>query len=197
MVSKLRYVVQEILIKAVSEKEDIQIIQKLLNHYTQICDGIGVHKSPKDYGAFPIDPYSHTPLGKGAQQPGMTGQVKEDVICRMRELGVLYTSGEIHFTPTIIRSDAFLKTSKNIMYYDLFGVQQEIHIPSQSLFFTICQVPVIITLGENNEMKIFKNDGTIEISERLALNASQSKSIFSRNGLIQKMHLIVDNARTM
>ena len=45
------------------------------------------------YGAFPTDPYSHTPAGKGAQQPGMTGQVKEDVISRFGELGVEVKNG--------------------------------------------------------------------------------------------------------
>ena len=44
----------------------------------EINAGIGAHKSPELYGAFPTDPYSHTPGGKGAQQPGMTGQVKEE-----------------------------------------------------------------------------------------------------------------------
>ena len=50
--------------------------------------GIGAHKSPVNYGAFPSDPYSHTPAGKGAQQPGMTGQVKEDILSRFGELGL-------------------------------------------------------------------------------------------------------------
>ena len=58
------------------------------DHYFEINAGIGAHKSPELYGAFPTDPYSHTPGGKGAQQPGMTGQVKEDILCRFGELGV-------------------------------------------------------------------------------------------------------------
>ena len=51
----------------------------MYDHYFEILAGIGAHKSPELYGAFPTDPYSHTPGGKGAQQPGMTGQVKEDL----------------------------------------------------------------------------------------------------------------------
>ena len=38
----------------------------------------GKVKTVRSYGAFPSDPYSHTPAHAGAQQPGMTGQVKED-----------------------------------------------------------------------------------------------------------------------
>ncbi|MDZ7764140.1 MAG: hypothetical protein U5K00_06890 [Melioribacteraceae bacterium] len=58
------------------------------NYYYEIKEGIGVHKSPEKYGAFPTDPYSHTPSFAGVQQPGMTGQVKEDFISRIRELGI-------------------------------------------------------------------------------------------------------------
>ncbi len=80
MVSKLHLAVQECCLKAVNEKDSPEVIGRLLEHYYEINEGIGVHKSPELYGAFPTDPYSHTPAGKGAQQPGMTGQVKEDII---------------------------------------------------------------------------------------------------------------------
>ena len=80
MVSKLLLAVQESCLQAISNGEDEVMIGKLLEHFYEINEGIGVHKSPQLYGAFPTDPYSHTPGGKGAQQPGMTGQVKEDVI---------------------------------------------------------------------------------------------------------------------
>ena len=85
MVSKLLVAVQESCLKAVTEGEDEIMIGHLLEHFYEINEGIGVHKSPELYGAFPTDPYSHTPGGKGAQQPGMTGQVKEDVISRFGE----------------------------------------------------------------------------------------------------------------
>ena len=80
MVSKLLLAVQENCLAAVKNNEDEALIGRLLDHYYEIQAGIGVHKSPELYGAFPTDPYSHTPGGKGAQQPGMTGQVKEDVL---------------------------------------------------------------------------------------------------------------------
>ncbi len=53
-----------------------------------MMEGIGVHKSPKLYGAFPTDPYSHTPVVyKERSNLGMTGQVKEDIISRFGETG--------------------------------------------------------------------------------------------------------------
>ncbi len=88
MVSKLLLAVQENCLLAVNNNESEVLIGKLLDHYYEINAGIGVHKSPELYGAFPTDPYSHTPATKGAQQPGMTGQVKEDLLSRFGELGV-------------------------------------------------------------------------------------------------------------
>ena len=96
MVSKLLLAVMEYCLKAIEEGEDKTIIGRLIDHYYEINAGIGVHKSPELYGAFPTDPYSHTPAGKGAQQPGMTGQVKEDILSRMGELGVAVKEGKIN-----------------------------------------------------------------------------------------------------
>ena len=64
MVSKLLLSVQETCLLAIKNKESEVIIGRLLDHYYEINEGIGVHKSPKLYGAFPTDPYSHTPAKK-------------------------------------------------------------------------------------------------------------------------------------
>ena len=61
MVSKLQLAVFECCIKAIKVKESDEVIGRLLEHYYEINEGIGVHKSPSLYGAFPTDPYSHTP----------------------------------------------------------------------------------------------------------------------------------------
>ena len=96
MVSKLRLAALECCHDAIKSQVSQDVIARLVDHYYEIKDGLGVHKTPEVYGAFSTDAYSHTPAGKGAQQPGMTGQVKEDIICRFGELGVkiclLYTS---------------------------------------------------------------------------------------------------------
>ena len=79
MVSKLLLAVGEVLQR--TELTD-KAVSRLLSHYLEIREGIGSHKRPDEYGAFPFDPYSHTPSMAGVQQPGMTGQVKEDIISR-------------------------------------------------------------------------------------------------------------------
>ncbi len=58
-------------------------------------DGLGYRKGAADWGAFPADPYSHTPGEGGAQQPGMTGQVKEEILTRWGELGLRVRHGKV------------------------------------------------------------------------------------------------------
>ena len=94
MVSKLLLAVDEALLTAIAQGKSSAIIGRLKAHYLEIREGIGVHKTPSEYGAVPSDPYSHTPGFAGVQQPGMTGQVKEDVITRLSEMGVQITIDE-------------------------------------------------------------------------------------------------------
>jgi hypothetical protein len=43
----------------------------------------------------------------GVQQPGMTGQVKEDIISRFFELGVRVQDGQVSFCPTMLTDADF------------------------------------------------------------------------------------------
>ncbi|MBT8114440.1 MAG: hypothetical protein KJP04_03625, partial [Arenicella sp.] len=78
MVSKLGLAVSENIFWAATNDAAANTIDSLRDQFAFIRDGIGAEKSPQDYGAFPSDPYSHTPENAGVKQPGMTGQVKED-----------------------------------------------------------------------------------------------------------------------
>ena len=88
MVSKLLLAVQENFFAALTQGTDEETCNHLGRLYYRIRKGIGFNKTPDEYGAFPMDPYSHTPKHAGAKQPGMTGQVKEEVLTRFGELGV-------------------------------------------------------------------------------------------------------------
>ena len=83
-------------VKALEQGSDAVTVGKLADCYFDIRAGIGFNKTPDNYGAFPTDPY-HTPGFAGAKQPGMTGQVKEEVITRLMELGLTVSGGAICF----------------------------------------------------------------------------------------------------
>ncbi|MCK4750090.1 MAG: hypothetical protein KAT15_23705, partial [Bacteroidales bacterium] len=61
MVSKLLLAASDTYYKAHKEKESKSILGRLADHYYEIRAGIGLNKDPDVYGAFPTDPYSHTP----------------------------------------------------------------------------------------------------------------------------------------
>ena len=113
MVSKLLLASAEVTQQSILNNSDPKLIGKFFDHYFEINEGIGVNKSPGLYGAFPTDPYSHTPRGRGVQQPGMTGQVKEDIVSRFYELGFFVNDGKITFDPTILRKSEFIEEEKS------------------------------------------------------------------------------------
>lgn len=184
MVSKLLLATQECCLKAIEEGASPETIGRLLAHYYEINEGIGVHKSPKLYGAFPTDAYSHTPGGRGAQQPGMTGQVKEDILCRIGELGVSVRKGGLVFNPCMLRKTEFLTESEPFRYIDTAGAAQEISAPNDSVCFTYCQVPVIYRISENEFLSVHFQDGTVQQYDGLQLDTSVSREIFKRSGKV-------------
>ena len=82
---------------------------------------MGFNKAPDEYGAFPTDPYSHTPKGQGAKQPGMTGQVKEEILTGQVEMGLLMKNGRITFDPVLLRKDEFTTQPATFEYFESGG----------------------------------------------------------------------------
>ena len=184
MVSKLLLAVQECCIKAIQDKENEELIGKLLAHYYEINEGIGVHKSPTLYGAFPTDPYSHTPANKGVQQPGMTGQVKEDILSRFGELGVFVRDGQLLFNPSMLRKSEFLSHKQTFPYVNVKGESLELPVEENSLVFTYCQVPIVYRLASENSIDVHMDGGSSLHFEHLNLDKKLSAKIFQRSGEI-------------
>ncbi len=192
MVSKLLLAVQENCLLAINTGESEAIIGKLLDHYYEINAGIGVHKSPELYGAFPTDPYSHTPATKGAQQPGMTGQVKEDILSRFGELGVFVEDGKLIFNPSLLQTKEFLNTPSTFKLTNAQGESQEIHLHNDTLGFTYCQVPIIYKKASDRGVEIIYNNGNIKKIDSSSLDVETSSSIFERKGAVNQIIVSVN-----
>ncbi|ULC58448.1 hypothetical protein MBM09_11000 [Flaviramulus sp. BrNp1-15] len=187
MVSKLLLAVQENCLLAINNNEDEALIGKLLDHYYEINAGIGVHKSPELYGAIPTDPYSHTPATKGAQQPGMTGQVKEDLLSRFGELGVFVKHGVLYFNPRLLRKQEFLKEPTVFEYVTIKNEVNQLRLEKDSLGFTYCQIPIIYKLSNSNNILVkFNNNDDLKF-DSLSLDAETSRLIFERTGVIDSI----------
>jgi len=191
MVSKLQLAVQECCLTAIENNESEVVIGGLLEHYYEINEGIGVHKSPSLYGAFPTDPYSHTPGGKGAQQPGMTGQVKEDVLSRFGELGVCVTEGRLYFNPNLLRKDEFLIQPETFEYVDVTGQIKYIEMVKDSLCFTVCQVPIVFHLGDDSRLELITKNDSIRV-DSLLLDQANSQLIFDRTGEVIQINVQIN-----
>ncbi len=180
MVSKLLLAVQETLDRAARAGENATVIERLQRHYKEIREGIGVHKPPELYGAVPTDPYSHTPGFAGVQQPGMTGQVKEDLISRLGEMGVAVEGGRICFRAHLLIRGEFLKEAARFAFHD-------IDLPPGTLAFTVCQMPVVAHETGPARVEVTRADGSRDTVGGLDLDPETSAAIFERTGAVRRL----------
>ncbi len=102
MVSKLLVAVQEQFWGARDAGATQSELRELAARYHDVRDGLGFRRSVASNGAFPTDAYSHTGPDGSARQPGMTGQVKEDLLTRRGELGIRLRRGRLSFEPALL-----------------------------------------------------------------------------------------------
>lgn len=189
MVSKLLLAVLECFRAAEDAGEELAVRQGLAERYYAIREGLGMHRTPEQFGAFPSDPYSHTPAHAGAQQPGMTGQVKEDILCRWGELGVIIRDGRIRFRPTLLRRSEFLADPAEFRWYDTDGRLRTRDLPPGTLAFTCCQTLFAYRMAEQAGIRITERGGSTRTLEGRALDRSASESIFRREGTIDTVEV--------
>jgi len=191
MVSKLHLAVFETCVNAEEENSDSSLMKDLATHFDEVGKGIGIHKDPEVYGAFPTDPYSHTPAHRGAQQPGMTGQVKEDILARFGELGLFVKDGELNFKPFLLKKEQFSDEAKTFELVSLDHEPYSIELPENALGFTCCQVPVTYTPAEKSGVTVHFSDGTSESFDVPKLDTATSERVFQRTGEIKQLTVSV------
>jgi len=168
MNSKLLLAIQEQLLAA--RRDGSPHVVTLATLYERVRGGLSASKTPSEYGAFPTDAYSHTRGDGRARQPGMTGQVKEEVITRFGELGVRIEDGCVHFDPTWLRAE------------DLAG---------DTLRFTFCGTPIEFVRGEAG-VSLTSRDGSVTEVDGAALDRATSAALLSRTGEWQSVRVGLD-----
>ncbi len=158
---------------------------ELLALYRKIAAGFIYQKPAQQVGTFPLEPYSHTSFTGKAEQPGMTGQVKESIIARRRELGVIIQKGQISFHPFFLEDKEFNQEPLVFGYYNRDGLHQELCLPANSLAFTLCRVPVIYTKADLSAVEIMDDAGRVSRQSSLTLSAEQSRGVFEGKGISQ------------
>jgi len=180
MVSKLLLAVREIYEEAEKNYAEIVILERIMDHYYEIKEGLGMYKSPAMHGAIPVDAYSHTPAGEGAKQPGLTGQVKEDIISRLGELGLVVNNGTVSFMPSMLKPVEQLSEDEDFIYFDPEGRKCSLNLDRGQLAFTLCQIPVIYSAGNEDKITIIFKNGQKKVIQGNLTDAETSKKIFER-----------------
>jgi len=178
MVSKLALAVLEARQRAGAEAS----AARLRDAFRDIRAGLGHAKSPYSFGAFPTEAYSHTPKHAGAQQPGMTGQVKEDIIIRLTELGVSFDAGEIRLDPGRVEASEWLEAPAALRFVDGVGRWDRVAVPAGHLAFTLCGIPVVYRRG-GDRVRAVLDDGS-ERGSGPGLGRELSTEVLRRTGRV-------------
>ena len=197
-VSKLLLAVQECFFReSESTHSDPKLLKELGKCYYKVRAGIGSNKTAQEFGAFPTDPYSHTPSHAGAQQPGMTGQVKEEIITRFGELGIRKHTGTIHINPRLLKRMEFMQDQRIFKVLHVDGSRESINLGAGKLAFTYCQVPFIYELCDTAEAIKIEAHSTEENEYEINGNIFPQalyKSIAKRDGIIRCVQVTIPSS---
>ncbi len=189
MVSKLLLAIQENIYAFMDKPNAQKDVYDMMQHYYHIRAGIGLEKSPKAYGAFPTDAYSHTPSHTGVQQPGLTGQVKEDVLNRWAVLGVQVKGGCILINPILFRQEEMLQQQEIFRYIDVKGNLHRESFDPQTFAFTYCGTLFIYKSAEQTSLQVILHDKQVVDCDDLQIDSHLSSEIFKRTGYVAQVQL--------
>jgi hypothetical protein len=195
MVAKLLLAVQETWQEAERHGADAAVRDGLAAMYFRVRAGLGYEKDVTEYGAFPTDPYSHTPADGGARQPGMTGQVKEEVLTRLGELGVEFTGGTLRLRPRLLQASELLAEPAVFAHVGRDGEERTLDLPAGSLAFTLGQVPVVYVAGDRApRWEAELADGNTVRGDGDRLDPSVAAEILARSGRVRRLTMEVPRA---
>ncbi len=176
MVSKLLLAIQVRFREALEDGADPDLLARFEASYRRVRDGLGFRQGPAAFGAIPIDCYSHTPAHGGAQQPGMTGQTKEQILARTGELGLTVRDGQLAIGHALIPADE--------LWHEGVG-------GARTYTLTVCGTPIEVRRGEAARVRIERVDGTSSEREGQALTRMEADEVFDRRGTIAGIEFVV------
>ena len=147
---------------ALEHADDIAARNEALRCFERVTGRFPMRQTPLECGALPLEPYSHSSFDGFARQPGMTGQVKESLLMRRGELGVIVRGGCVRFEPSLVRREEF--------------------DDSGALSFSLCGTEIIYRRGDTESMEISFADGRESLRLKgHSLPAALSATVFARD----------------
>jgi hypothetical protein len=196
MVAKLLVAIQETTFRHARSGAPSAAVERMIGSYWRVRAGMGFNKTPLEHGAIPIDPYSHTPAHAGAQQPGMTGLVKEEILIRPAELGVIARNGMLEFDSTFLSTGEMLPSPEPWTSLDMSLEPNEVLLPEGSVGSTVCQVPVVVSRTEEGpHVDAELADGQVVTSHGASLAPELSAKVFERTGEVTGIRAFISSTR--
>jgi len=122
----------------------------------------------------------------------MTGQVKEEILTRWLELGLLCEGGKIRIDPFLLDDREFLEDRKTFEVFTPDGKRETRNLNKGELAFTFCQVPFVYSRGHSRtRIKILRVDGSSQVIEGPVIDTESSREIFMRTGRIKRVEVIL------
>jgi hypothetical protein len=113
----------------------------------------------------------------------MTGQVKEEILTRFGELGVVIDAGRLRFAPQLL-DDAEFGAACDFEVVTHDGTRRSVTVPDGGLAFTVCQVPVVYAPAVEPSITLEHADGRVEVFPGDSLTPEASREILGRSGRI-------------
>ena len=191
MVAKLLVSVGECVLAAERDGASDEAVDRLRKSYARVRDGLGFRMNAERFGALPIDAYSHSDGRGRAKQPGMTGQVKEELITRRMELGVRVEPEGIRFAPTLLPEEDWTTRATTWSIRDRRdGRLTDLGIPTAGLGFLCLGVPVIMHREDGGtRIEVERVDGGTDVIEGDRLDRETSRSLIQRDGTIARIRI--------
>jgi hypothetical protein len=86
-----------------------------------------------------------------------------------------------------------LNQSSVFKYFDLKGEERQITLNKGQLGFTLCQIPVIYTVSNEDKISITFSDGKMVFMTGHVINSEMSVGIFQRSGDIAEIEVFFRN----
>ena len=92
----------------------------------------------------------------------------------------------------MMNAKEYLNDKSTFTYFDVSGTQQSMELPTSSLGFTYCQVPIVYYAhNQITDSVLHYKNGTSETIHNNTLSEEQSANIFKRTGKIEKVEVRV------
>jgi hypothetical protein len=124
----------------------------------------------------------------------MTGQVKEEVLTRLGELGVRVEHGCLTLAPYLLHGRERWPEASTWSCRGPQGGIVPVDVPAGGLAFTLAQVPVVMDFGAAAQLQVHWADGQVTTHPGRSLDRATTAALFARDGRVRQLRATLPEA---